>query len=111
MKRPSRIQVTNAVLFLTLFVLFFIFYLKDQTTKFIQGSTTFTSRTKKVDKFRLPVLVFCFELGYKPSIYGNNTADLTVHFVSKSFIKEEQKMMDFLTSASYKLNEDFQCDN
>merc|ERR1712062_255581 len=106
MKRPSRIQVINAVLFLALFVLFFIFYLKDQTTKFIQGSTTFASRTEKVDKFRLPFLVFCFEPGYKPSIYENNTADLTVHFVSKSIINEEQKMWDFLKSASYKLDED-----
>ena len=108
MKRPSKIQVINAVLFLALFVLFFIFYLKDQTTKFIQGSTTFASRTEKVDKFRLPFLVFCFEPGYKPSIYGNSTGDLITHFYTTSFIKEEEKMMDFLKSASYKLNEDFQ---
>ena len=76
----------------------------------MKGSTTFASRTEEVDKFEIPVLIICFDPGYKPSIYGNNTADISYHFEFEKqyLIKEEQNLSDFLKSASYKLNEDFQ---
>ena len=74
----------------------------------MKGSTTFASRTEEVDKFSMPVLVLCFEPAYKPSIYGNRSADLGSHFESQSFIPEEQKLSDFLMSASYRINEDIQ---
>ena len=108
MKRASRIHVINAIVFLALFVSFFVFYLKDQTTKFMKGSTTFASRTEEVDMFKIPVFFICFEPGYKPSIYGNISADLASHFEIQTFITEEQKLSDFLKSASYKLDEDIQ---
>ena len=93
---------------MTLFILFSVFYFINQTTEFMKGSTTFASRTEEVDKFSIPVLVFCFKPAYKPSIYGNRSADLGYHFASQTYIPEEQKLSDFLKSASYKLNEDIQ---
>ena len=112
MKKPSRIQVLNVVLFLALFISFSAFYFINETTEFMKGSTTFASRTEVVDKFDIPVLVICFEPGYKPSIYGNDTADIEYYFYQDiDSIKEKQKrqkLADFLKSASYKLNEDIQ---
>ena len=102
MDKPSRTQVLNVVLFLALFVSFSVFYFFNETTQFMKGSTTFASRTEVVDKFDIPVLVICFEPGYKPSIYGNSTSDL-YHKFDNQLINE-----DFLKSASYKLNEDIQ---
>ena len=103
MKKPSRIQVLNIVLFLALFISFTAFYFINETDQFMKGSTTFASRTEQVDKVDIPVLVICFEPGYKPSIYGNSTASGLSWKLNNQLIND-----DFLKSASYKLNEDIQ---
>ena len=112
MRKPSRIHVINVVLFLAFFISFSVFYFINETTEFMKGSTTFASRTEEVDKFNIPVLVICFEPGYKPSIYGNITEAISYYFYQDiDLIKEEQKrqkLADFLKSASYKLNDDIQ---
>ena len=61
MKKPSKLQVFKVILFMTLFILFSVFYFINQTTEFMKGSTTFASRTEEVDKFSIPVLVFLFQ--------------------------------------------------
>ena len=107
MRKPSRIQVINVVLFIAFFISFSVFYFINETTEFMKGSTTFASRTEVVDKFDIPVLVICFEPKYKPSIYGNINEDISYYFYQDiDVIKEEQKrqkLADFLKSASYKL--------
>ena len=101
----------NGILFITLFISFLVLYFITETNEYLKGSTTFASRTEEVDKFNLPVLVICFEPRYKPSIYGNVSTDFPAlwhFFVKENLIKDEEKLADFLKSASYKLNEDIQ---
>ena len=81
-----------------------MFYFINETNEYLKGSTTFASRTEKVDKFNLPVLVICFEPNYKPSIYGNGSTDFSYLF-DKDVLKE-MNLIDMLQSASYKLKED-----
>ena len=81
-------------------------YFINETNEYMKGSTTFPSRTGKVHEFNLPMLVICFEPNYKPSIYGNRTADFAYLFEKENLFKEEEKVADTLKSASYKLNED-----
>ena len=92
MKKLSSIQVVNILLFLALFVLFSVLYFFKETTE--------------LDKFSLPVLVICFEPKYKPSINGNNTADIEYHKIKED--QKSQKLALFFKSASYKLKEDIQ---
>ena len=69
-------------------------YLINETNEYLKGSTTFASRTGKVDKFNLPVLVICFQPNYKPSIYGNGSTDFAYLFEKEDLIKEEDKLRD-----------------
>ena len=101
-------NVVRVILFILLFLSFLVFYFITETNEYLKGSTTFASRTEEVDKFNLPVLVICFEPSYKPSIYGNGSADFSYLFNKEDVIKEEEKLADILQSASYKLNEDVQ---
>ena len=106
----TRIQLlkslVNIILFIALFISFLVLYFINETNDYLKASTTFASRTEQVDKFSLPVLVVCIEPSYKPSIYGNGSADLSTILEKEKSIKKEQKLSDFLKSASYKLNED-----
>ena len=101
-------NVVRVILFILLFLSFLVFYFITETNEYLKGSTTFASRTEEVDKFNLPVLVICFEPSYKPSIYGNGSADFSYLFDKEDLTKEEEKLTDILQSASYKLNEDIQ---
>ena len=104
-------SIVNVILFVSLFASFLWLYFINETNEYLKGSTTFASRTEQVDKFNLPVLVICFEPRYKPSIYGNVSTDFPAlwhFFVKENLIKDEEKLADFLKSASYKLNEDIQ---
>ena len=101
-------NVLKVILILALFTSFLVFYFIKETSEYLKGSTTFASRTEEVDKFNLPVLVICFEPSYKPSIYGNGSADFSYLFNKEDVIKEEEKLADILQSASYRLNEDVQ---
>ena len=98
----------DVILFIALFISFLVLYFINETNDYLKARTTFASSTEEVDKFSLPVLVLCFEPSYKPSIYGNDSADLQIIFEREGLVKEEQKLADFLKSASYKLNEDIQ---
>ena len=101
-------NVLKVILILALFTSFLVFYFIKETSEYLKGSTTFASRTEEVDKFNLPVLVICFEPSYKPSIFGDESADFSYLFDKEDFIKEKEKLADALHSASYKLNEDVQ---
>mgnify|MGYP001302521748 CR=1 FL=1 len=101
-------SLVNIILFIALFISFLVLYFINETNDYLKASTTFASRTEQVDKFSLPVLVVCIEPSYKPSIYGNGSADLSIILEKEKSIKKEQKLSDFLKSASYKLNEDIQ---
>ena len=97
-------NLVKVILLLALFTSFLRFYFINETNEYLKGSTTFASRTEKVDKFNLPVLVICFEPNYKPSIYGNGSTDFSYLF-DKDDLKE-MNLIDMLQSASYKLKED-----
>ena len=101
-------RIVNNISFIALFIFFLTFYFINETKEFMKGSTTFTSRTQEVEEFNIPVLVLCFEPSYKPSVYGNRSADLSYNFEDQFLPEEEQTLVDFLKSASYKLNEDVQ---
>ena len=107
----AKIQVlkslVDVILFIALFISFLVLYFVNETNDYLKASTTFASRTQEVDEYRLPVLFICLEPSYKPSIYGNGSADLTYIF-EKEKLKKEQKLADFLKSASYKLNQDIE---
>ena len=107
----AKIQVlkslVDVILFIALLISFLVLYFVNETNDYLKASTTFASRTQEVDEYRLPVLFICLEPSYKPSIYGNGSADLTYIF-EKEELKKEQKLADFLKSASYKLNKDIQ---
>ena len=101
-------SIVNVILFVSLFASFLWLYFVNETNEYLKGSTTFASRTEVVDKFNLPVLVICFEPAYKPSIYGNGSADFAILFDKEELIKEEEALANFLKSASHKLSEDIQ---
>ena len=101
-------RIVKVILFIALFTSFLMLYLINETNEYLKGSTTFASRTGKVDKFNLPVLVICFQPNYKPSIYGNGSTDFAYLFEKEGLIKKEDKLADSLQSASYKLNKDIQ---
>ena len=69
-------KILNGIVFISLFICFLFLYFINETNEFLKGSTTFATRTEEVNKFTVPVLVICFEPNYKPSIFGNGTADL-----------------------------------
>ena len=101
-------NLLNGIVFISLFICFLFLYFINETNEFLKGSTTFATRTEEVNKFTVPVLVICFEPNYKPSIFGNGTADFHYLFEKEDLIEEGEKLTDFLKSASYKLNEDVQ---
>ena len=109
----SRIQIlkslVDVILFIALFASFLVLYFVNETNDYLKASTTFASRTEEVDEYRLPVLIICLQPSYKPSIYGNDPPDLTYIF-RKEELKNEERLADFLESANYKLNKDFQID-
>ena len=100
-------NLLDVILFLILFISFLVLYFINETDNYLKASTTFASRTQEVNMFSRPLLVFCFEPCYKPSIYGNVSTDLTYIFEKNDLTKEEG-LADFLKHASYKLNEDIQ---
>ena len=108
----AKIQVlkslVDVILFIALFISFLVLYFVNETNDYLKASTTFASRTQEVDEYRLPVLFICLEPSYKPSIYGNGPADLGYIFKKEELKKEEERLADFLMSATHKLNKDFQ---
>ena len=101
-------SIIESIVFIALLASFLVFYFINETKEFMKGSTTFATRTEEVTKYSMPVLVLCFEK-YKPSIFGNQSADLTYNLEEEQFIfNEDEVMTDFLKSASYKLNQDVQ---
>ena len=101
-------NVVKVSIFIALITFFLVVYFIDETNEYLKGSTTFATRPEEVDKYNLPVLVICFEPSYKPSIYGNGSADFSYLFNKEDLVKAEEKLADILQSASYKLNEDVQ---
>ena len=98
----------DIILFIALFISFLVLYFINETNDYLKARTTFASSTEEVDKLSLPVLVICFEPSYRPSIYGNGSTDLSIILQREDLVKEDQKLADFLKSASYKINEDIQ---
>ena len=100
-------SAVNVILFIGLFTSFLVLYFINETNDYLKGSTTFASRTEEVDEYRLPVLVICSEPIFKPSIFGNGSRDITSYF-HKEDVTKEGRFTDFLKSANYNLDEDFQ---
>ena len=101
-------SVLNVILFTIIFISFLVLYFINETNDYLKARTIIASSTEEVDKYSLPVLVICFEPSYKPSIYGNGSADISYSIFKKEYSTKEKRLDDFLQFASYKLNEDIQ---
>ena len=60
-------HLTKALLFVILMGTFCAFYLIDQVTEFLKGSTTFTSRYEEIKDIQVPNILLCMKPGMKRS--------------------------------------------
>ena len=60
-------HLTKALLFVILMGTFCAFYLIDQVTEFLKGSTTFTSRYEEIKDIQVPNIMLCMKPGMKRS--------------------------------------------
>ena len=93
-------HILKAIIFLILFIAFLVFYFVHQTSEFMKGSTTFSTRFEKVETFEMPVLVICFKPTHKAN--KNSHLRLTEQYLSN------QTIDDYLAQSGYAWNQDIQ---
>ena len=100
-KRTKFKRALKSLFFVTLSILFLVFYFHEQTTEFVKGRTTITTRSEVVDHYDTPVLALCLQ----PS---NNLTILDLDLDSDFTENANQAFSQFFESGSYKLNGDIQ---
>ena len=87
MKKYRKV-IFKAMLYFILLILFVRFYLIDEISNFAKGSTTISSRTKRVDFLEAPYITFCFQQPFKPSViqeYGlTNNEELNFYDITNA---------------------------
>ena len=105
-------QYSSAILkvsiYVTLFLAFVIFYLYDQITQFIKGSTTFTTTFIKTENLPLPVLLVCIP-GVKQSAidkYGYSTALEIIYDENEEYKTANKTPLEMVMEQSLILGQD-----
>ena len=109
--KPTLSSALNAILYLTLFTLFVIFYLYGQVTEFIKGGTTFTRTFAKIeDGLPAPTMILCMP-GIKENVaekYGYAPGILSLYYDEKESYKKFNKTpLEVAKEMSFLLDLDF----
>ena len=112
--------VTKVIVYITLLIFFFVFYMRDVINQYASEKTNFAKSNNDTIKegVNIPTLTFCFQPPFKPSM-------LKLHNISSMFCMDanhvdetNQLILDnanmtwneFCLSISYKLERDFTLD-
>ena len=112
--------VTKVIIYITLLLLFFVFFMMDVINQYASHKTNFAKSNNDVinEGVNIPALTFCFEPPFKPSM-------LKLHNISSMFCMDanqvdetNQLILDnanmtwneFCSNISYKLERDFSLD-
>ena len=90
-------------------ILYINFYLIDGILNYLQGGTTLSSRTEKVEYLQAPYITLCFHPAFKPSmLQKHGLPEHTQHFkdIYKA-LKFKGMDMEMYESFGYKYGEDF----
>lgn len=108
----SKCQVTlkyifKSILFLSLFIVFCAFYVPGVIKNFSKQTSTFHVRNEAVQRFEMPSVLICYNMGYKVSkAIEYNIASPWDFMNQESFVGDKPPWQVY-QDVIYKLNEDF----
>ena len=102
-------KIIEFILYLLLLILYINFYLIDGILNYLQGGTTLSSRTEKVEYLEAPYITLCFHPAFKPSmLQKHGLPEHTQHFKDLyKALKFKGMDMEMYESFGYKYGKDF----
>ena len=88
-------------------VLYIKFYLIDEVLNYMQGGTTLSSRTEKVEFFDAPFMTLCFEPSFKPSILQKHGLPNNIGTFNRLHNVLEGMDMEMYQNLTYSYKNDF----
>ena len=107
--RKYLVKCVRTLVYLSLLILFVVFYLFGQIKDFVKGSTTFTSNFVQMDDMPLPSLILCMPI-VKPSKaeqYGYTSLQSIFYDKDEKYLKFNKTSMELRREVSFILNRDF----
>ena len=95
------------ILYLILLILYIKFYLIDEVLNFMQGGTTLSSRTEKVEILEAPYLTLCFQPSFKPSMLQKHGLPNDTGSFKQLYNALEEMDMEMYENLSYAYKKDF----
>ena len=66
--KPHAVFLLKCLVFLVLLTAFLVSNFKPQLDKYLQGSTTFSTRFETIQEYQAPLIIFCTNPGTKSDI-------------------------------------------
>ena len=99
--------ILKSILFLSLFIVFCAFYVPGVIMNFSKHTSTFHVKKEAVQRFEMPSVIVCYNMGYKVSktIEYNISSPWT--FMNQQEYMGDKPPWQMYQDVIYKLNEDF----